>query len=349
MDRRSAAPNTPDARPCNRPRHDRHPEHRHARQPAGAGPGGSRARGAWPASARTVGRSCRSARPATASPTGRWPKPAARGCSPRRSTRRSSPGASISPSIRPRTCRRAARRDRHRRLPAARRLCATPSCRRGRRSLARLPQGAVIGTASLQARGAGAAAAGRTSGSSPCAAMCETRLQEARSRRGRRHAAGAGRADAARSCRPGRPASSIPTDWLPAPGQGTIAITARAGDAATSATLLGADRPRAPPRWRSPRERAFLAVLDGSCRTPIGGLAEIDGETLRFRGIIVKPDGSVAHDGRAARQRRRGGSARRRCRRRTRPRAAGRISSPAKTCTCWSRDPSPMPAPRRGG
>ena len=37
-------------------------------------------------------------------------------------------------------------------------------------------------------------------------------------------------------------------------------------------------------------------MLDGSCRTPIGGLAEIDGDRLRFRGIIVKPDGSVAHE-----------------------------------------------------
>ena len=37
-------------------------------------------------------------------------------------------------------------------------------------------------------------------------------------------------------------------------------------------------------------------MLDGSCRTPIGGLAEIDGAALSFRGIIVKPDGSVAHE-----------------------------------------------------
>ena len=43
-------------------------------------------------------------------------------------------------------------------------------------------------------------------------------------------------------------------------------------------------------------ERAFLAVLDGSCRTPIGGLATIAGARLTFRGIIVKPDGSVAHE-----------------------------------------------------
>ena len=41
-------------------------------------------------------------------------------------------------------------------------------------------------------------------------------------------------------------------------------------------------------------ERAFLDVLDGSCRTPIGGHASIAGGRLRFRGIIVKPDGSEA-------------------------------------------------------
>ena len=43
-------------------------------------------------------------------------------------------------------------------------------------------------------------------------------------------------------------------------------------------------------------ERAFLAVLDGSCRTPIGGLATLDGGTLTIRGIIVRPDGSAAQE-----------------------------------------------------
>jgi hydroxymethylbilane synthase len=42
-------------------------------------------------------------------------------------------------------------------------------------------------------------------------------------------------------------------------------------------------------------ERAFLAVLDGSCRTPIAGLARIAGGDLSFDGMIVKPDGSEAH------------------------------------------------------
>jgi hydroxymethylbilane synthase len=39
-------------------------------------------------------------------------------------------------------------------------------------------------------------------------------------------------------------------------------------------------------------ERAFLAALDGSCRTPIAALAEINGETLRFRGAVYTPDGT---------------------------------------------------------
>ncbi len=51
-------------------------------------------------------------------------------------------------------------------------------------------------------------------------------------------------------------------------------------------------------------ERAFLAVLDGSCRTPIGGHARVNGDIIRFRGLIAKTDGSevldVAREGRRA-------------------------------------------------
>jgi hydroxymethylbilane synthase len=48
-------------------------------------------------------------------------------------------------------------------------------------------------------------------------------------------------------------------------------------------------------------ERAFLKGLDGSCETPIAGLAELDGGTLRLRGEILRPDGSeVLTDDRTA-------------------------------------------------
>jgi len=85
-----------------------------------------------------------------------------------------------------------------------------------------------------------------------------------------------------------------PEQWLPAVGQGAIAITARAGDEANLARLAAIDHAATSTALRA--ERAFLAVLDGSCRTPIGGLARLDGGSLDFRGIIVRPDGSEAHE-----------------------------------------------------
>ena len=85
-----------------------------------------------------------------------------------------------------------------------------------------------------------------------------------------------------------------PEMWLPAVGQGTIVLVARAGDAATLERLAGLDD--RPTTLALAAERAFLDVLDGSCRTPIGGLARIEGEVLSFRGIIVKPDGSAFHE-----------------------------------------------------
>jgi len=91
-----------------------------------------------------------------------------------------------------------------------------------------------------------------------------------------------------------RAASLIaPDDWLPAVGQGTIAITARADDRRTIDLLAAIDDRDTSIALAA--ERAFLARLDGSCRTPIGGLARVAGDRLDFRGIIVKPDGSVAH------------------------------------------------------
>lgn len=41
-------------------------------------------------------------------------------------------------------------------------------------------------------------------------------------------------------------------------------------------------------------ERAFLAVLDGSCRTPIAGHARLVGADVQFRGLVLRPDGSEA-------------------------------------------------------
>ncbi|ASP34798.1 hydroxymethylbilane synthase [Labrenzia sp. VG12] len=86
--------------------------------------------------------------------------------------------------------------------------------------------------------------------------------------------------------------------FLPAVGQGAICIESREGDDATLA-LLAAIHDRST-QVRLDAERAFLAVLDGSCRTPIGGLATVDGGTLTLKGVVLKPDGSEAHESSAS-------------------------------------------------
>ena len=81
-----------------------------------------------------------------------------------------------------------------------------------------------------------------------------------------------------------------PEDMLPAVAQGAIGIERRQDDARVAA-MLDAIHDEATGQ-RLAAERAFLAALDGSCETPIAGLAELDGGTLRMRGEILRPDGS---------------------------------------------------------
>jgi hydroxymethylbilane synthase len=83
-------------------------------------------------------------------------------------------------------------------------------------------------------------------------------------------------------------------EFLPAVGQGAIAIETRDDDEKTRglvSTIGDADTATA-----LAAERAFLAVLDGSCRTPIAGHARLDADAVRFRGMIAKIDGSEAWD-----------------------------------------------------
>jgi hydroxymethylbilane synthase len=79
-------------------------------------------------------------------------------------------------------------------------------------------------------------------------------------------------------------------DWLPALCQGAIGIEIRENDD-TAATLVAAID-----HWTThvaiACERGFLATLDGSCRTPISGLARIAGQRLEFRGEVLTPDGT---------------------------------------------------------
>jgi hydroxymethylbilane synthase len=91
-------------------------------------------------------------------------------------------------------------------------------------------------------------------------------------------------------------ASSIFTleEFLPAVGQGIVAIETRADDGRTR-TLLEAIN-HAETAIALAAERAFLAVLDGSCRTPIAGHATVADGRLRLRGLIAKPDGSESFE-----------------------------------------------------
>jgi hydroxymethylbilane synthase len=81
-------------------------------------------------------------------------------------------------------------------------------------------------------------------------------------------------------------------EFLPAVGQGAIAIQTRDDD--DKAVALAAAINHADTAVALAAERAFLAALGGSCRTPIAGHAQLDGDTVKFRGLLAKPDGSDA-------------------------------------------------------
>ena len=82
-------------------------------------------------------------------------------------------------------------------------------------------------------------------------------------------------------------------DFVPAVGQGAIGITCMEDDERANRMLAALNH--ADTVVQVTAERAFLAVLDGSCRTPIAAYARLDGDTLHFHGLVAKPDGSKVH------------------------------------------------------
>jgi hydroxymethylbilane synthase len=90
-----------------------------------------------------------------------------------------------------------------------------------------------------------------------------------------------GMADVARS-------AIDPDEMLPAVAQGAIGIERRMDDSNTAGLLEAIHDGVTGQRLAA--ERAFLEALDGSCETPIAGLAELDGGTLRLRGEVLRPD-----------------------------------------------------------
>ncbi|NKD55056.1 MULTISPECIES: hydroxymethylbilane synthase [unclassified Haematospirillum] len=86
-------------------------------------------------------------------------------------------------------------------------------------------------------------------------------------------------------------------EMLPAVAQGAIGITCRASHRAMYDILQPLSH--LPTMIRVSCERSFLQILDGSCRTPIAGLAELieDGTRLFLRGFVANPDGSGVRAG----------------------------------------------------
>jgi hydroxymethylbilane synthase len=81
-----------------------------------------------------------------------------------------------------------------------------------------------------------------------------------------------------------------PAEMLPAVAQGAIGIETRAEGEALHARLARVSHAAT---FRCVvAERAFLAALEGSCRTPIAALAELGGGRVRFAGLVARPDGT---------------------------------------------------------
>ena len=84
-----------------------------------------------------------------------------------------------------------------------------------------------------------------------------------------------------------------PEQMLPSVAQGAIGIEVRADDDAVRDRLMPLNC--ATTALRVAAERALLAVLDGNCRTPIAALAGTDGARLHLRGLVASPDGTLVH------------------------------------------------------
>jgi hydroxymethylbilane synthase len=158
---------------------------------------------------------------------------------------------------------------------------------RGPRSVAELPRGSVVGTASLR-RAAQLRAARPDLQVVPLRGNVQTRLRKLDAGEvGATFLAMAGllRLDLEREVS----AALEPEEMLPAVAQGAIGIESRADDPPVRELLVGINHE--PTMVRITAERAFLGALDGSCRTPIAALAELEAGRLRLRGLVASPDG----------------------------------------------------------
>jgi hydroxymethylbilane synthase len=158
-------------------------------------------------------------------------------------------------------------------------------------SIATLPQGAVVGSASLR-RAAQVKALRPDLSIVPLRGNVETRI--AKVQRGDATATLLALAGLKRLHKQNVATAILSVDEiLPAVAQGAIGLETRAGDDRVNALLAPLnDRIT---QLRVAAERACLAVLDGSCRTPIAAFAELTGDAMRLRALIALPDGSQVH------------------------------------------------------
>ncbi|WP_082701138.1 hydroxymethylbilane synthase [Erythrobacter sp. YT30] len=87
------------------------------------------------------------------------------------------------------------------------------------------------------------------------------------------------------------------SEWIPAAAQGVIVLEARANDAETHGLLAALDDPQA--RAELEAERALLANLGGTCHSPVAVLCEGDTSGLTMRAAIFSPDGAERIEGEA--------------------------------------------------
>ena len=158
-------------------------------------------------------------------------------------------------------------------------------------SIATLPRGAVVGSASLR-RAAQVKALRPDLAIVPLRGNVETRI--AKVQRGDATATLLALAGLKRLRKEAMATAILSTDEiLPAVAQGAIGLETRVDDDRIKALLAPLNDPET--QMRVNAERACLAVLEGSCRTPIAAFAELSGDALRLRALIALPDGSKVH------------------------------------------------------
>lgn len=159
-------------------------------------------------------------------------------------------------------------------------------------SLAELPSGSIVGTASVR-REAFIRHARPDLKTVLFRGNVETRLRKLAE--GEAHATLLAAAGLNRLGLSGRITRLISVDeMLPAPAQGAIGIEIRGADTATRELIAKIhDRPTG---IAIEAERAFLGQLDGSCRTPIAALATVTGGRVSLKGMILTPDGARVYE-----------------------------------------------------